>query len=177
MNATLLLAIYGSILSTILGFIAIYNFLKERRILSVEKHFMYDIDSADYNFLIANISARPFTIVDCMVSNLAMTEAGKLEPDWGMEPSRLKSLFGDEKAAKLVLPHTLHPGEVLIVGTDSEAIIEQFSIHAALSVAVTKNWTPTKKMNLEITHSMSKEIHVTAFELEENELDRLRKKN
>jgi hypothetical protein len=176
MSATLVLAIYGAILSTVLGFIAVFNFLKERRILSVEAHPSFETELAHYDFVIANISSRPLTIIDCTFMNLAKTEDGDLQPDWGIEPYVLKSLFGDDKTKKLKLPHTLHPGEVLIVGTNSDQIIKQFSFYAGTKMP-TKTWTPTESMQLEISHSMSKKLHKTIFKLEENELSRLNNLN
>ncbi|MGH6768233.1 MAG: hypothetical protein ACRECO_04330 [Xanthobacteraceae bacterium] len=176
MNTTLLLAVYGALLSTILGFIAIFNFFKERQILSVEHHLSYGESTAYYNFVISNISSRPFTIIDCSFYNLSKTERGDLQPDWGIEPQVLSSLFGNEETKKLVLPQTLHPGAILIIGIDSEEIVDQFSVYAGFEIG-TEKWAPTEGMQLAITHSMSKRTHVTKFKLEENELQRYRRKN
>jgi|ERR1700680_415913 len=170
MTLTLLLAVYGSILSTILAAITVQKYLNERRILSVEPHFSFDLEKAYYNFVIANISARPFTIIDCMFNNLAKTQKGELVPDWGIGPKKLSNLFGDQQPSELVLPLTLQPGEVLFVGLDSGDIIEQFSSYAATPIKTTDKWTPTVAMELEIVHSMSKKIHSTRFELQEKEL-------
>ncbi|WP_068028467.1 hypothetical protein [Rhodoplanes sp. Z2-YC6860] len=176
MSATLILAVYGAILSTVLGFITVFNFLKERRILSVEAHPSFETELAHYDFVIANISSRPLTIIDCAIMNLAKTDEGGLQSDWGIEPYVLKSLFGNDKTKKLILPRTLHPGEILIVGTNSDQIIEQFSFYASTKIAA-KTWTPTEAMQLEISHSMSKKLHKTVFKLEENELSRLTTSN
>ena len=169
MSIGFLVAIYGAILSTILGCITIYNFIRDRRILRVEKHFTYDLKDADYNFIISNISARPFTIIDCMASALPKTETGKLEVDWGMAPKQIKSML-DADEDVLDLPLLLHPGAVLIVRISSPDIIEELKLHKDRNYG--PKWTPTKNMILEITHSMSKTIHEERFQLEQKELER-----
>jgi hypothetical protein len=174
MTATLILAIYGAILSSILAVITVANFLKERRIISVEKHLSFDGNhSAFYDFVIPNISSRPFTILDCHAVNLARTDSGKLEPDWGIEPYTVRSLYGDRKTKPLKIPHILNPGEVIIVGLDTNGIIDQFSFYARTNMETKEKLAPTTGMHLEISHSMSNKLHITKFTLEEDELDRL----
>jgi hypothetical protein len=110
-----------------------------------------------------------------MIINLAKTELGKLEPDWGISPKKIKSLFGEGDETELEIPQTLHPGQILIVGISSSQLIEQFSFYAATPID-TKKWEPTEMMFLEIMHSMSSELHTTEFRLEKNELKRLKSK-
>jgi hypothetical protein len=173
MNPTLIVAIYGAVVSSVLAAISIFNFLRERRVVVVEYHLSLEGNNvADYDFVISNVSSRAFTLIDCMLMNIAKTEEGKLEPDWGIEPYVLKSLYGDRKTKKLVMPHTLQPGEILIIGTDTKRIVEQFSFYSRTPVG-SKKWTPTTGMWLEVSHSMSKKYHRTKFKLEEDELQRL----
>jgi hypothetical protein len=169
MSTGFVIAVYGAILSTILGCITINNFIRDRRILRVEKRFTYDLKDADYNFIISNISPRPFTIIDCMASALSKTDAGKLEFDWGIAPKLIKSML-DADEDDLELPILLHPGAVLMVRVSSADIIDEFKLHANRNYG--PKWTPTKNMILEITHSMSKIIHEEHFQLERDELER-----
>jgi hypothetical protein len=104
-----------------------------------------------------------------MISSLAKSERGKLEPDWGVSPKRIKTLFGEEEN-DLGLPILLHPGEVLIIRISSDDIIKEFRLFGKVNRV--PKWTRTKNMMLEITHSMSKNIHEESFELEKDELER-----
>jgi hypothetical protein len=152
MTDALAIAIYGALLSTALGCITIYNFIRERRILRVKNNFSFGLEDADYDFVISNISARPFTIIDCMVSSLSKNEKGKLEVAWGISPRKVKSMFGDDEG-ELDLPILLHPGEVLIVRISSDDIIKQMKFDNRLDFGI--KWSKTENMVLEITHSMS----------------------
>lgn len=172
---TTILAVYSALLASILGAISIANYIRDRRILKIEKHVQFTMDEAFYYFVISNVSSRPFTIIDCKIMNLAKTESGELEPDWGITPTKIKSLFGEDDESDLDIPQTLHPGQVLIVGTSSSQLIEQFSFYAATPIG-TKKWQPTEMMFLEIMHSMSSDLHTTEFKLEKDELQRLKSK-
>ena len=172
---TTILAIYSSLIASILGAISISNFIRDRRILTIEKHVQFSLDEAFYRFVISNISSRPFTIIDCTIMNIAKTESGKLEPDWGVSPKKIQSLFGEDNKVPLEIPQTLHPGQILIVGVSTLEIVEQFSFYASTPIG-TKKWQPTEMMFLEIMHSMSNKLHTLEFKLENTELEKLKNK-
>jgi hypothetical protein len=85
------------------------------------------------------------------------------------DSKRIKSLFGDDEVS-FDLPVLLHPGEVLIVRITSQDIIQQFRFDNRLEFGI--KWSKTENMMLEITHSMSKRVHETRFELDMDELKR-----
>lgn len=171
MTEALAIAIYGALLSTALGCITIYNFIRERRILRVEKHFSFSADPeiGNYDFVISNISSRPFTIIDCMMNALSKTENNKVEMAWGLGPKKMSSLYDDDEGP-LNVPMLIHPGEVLIVRITSDEIIQQIRRDNRIDFGI--KWMKTDNMLLEITHSMSKHAHQTKFRLEMDELKR-----
>ena len=165
---TLAIALYSALLSTVLGVIAIINFIKDRKLISVEERFSFSEGGALYAFVISNISGRPFTIFDCTFMSLARAGGGQLEETWGVHPRVAKDLFA-EASAPIELPLTLTPGQIVIVTIDSKTIIDQFALLERIKLPEPRS-EPTEVMKLEIAHSMSKKPHTTRFELSGDEL-------
>lgn len=166
---TTLVAIYGASLSTLLGAIAIYNFIREWQPLRAEKHVSFAEDNFFYSFIVANASKQSITILDCMINQYSKNPGGKLELSWGFSPYTQSSLYADPSDGPLEIPQVLKPGEVFIVGVKSEEIKKNIEFHKS-SKASSQEWNPTRVMSLTVKHSLSSREHELMFKLEGNEV-------
>jgi len=171
MSWTVLLATYGAFLSSLLGAIQVFDFLKkQKKILVKEIISSDDVGNFTYIFLFSNVSSSSFWILDCIANAKSVNEAGLEELDWGIAPNKKAGIHSDG-SDRLNLPFELRSGETVILGLTSSEIIDGY-IKSRSNFTRKNKLYETSRMEIELEHSLSKKFFTHNFMLKGDEIEK-----
>jgi hypothetical protein len=171
--ATLVLAVYGALVSSLLAVLRIHEFIVARRLLEIREQVSFSSeDGACYRFMISNVSSGDITIVDLMVGAYVRRPSGKLEEDWAQQPRQVDSLWPEdesEKAHFFASPLVLKSGGTLFIEISENELRESFALHRRIATSIKKRSDYCNQMFLEIDHSRSANPAIHRFKLKRAE--------
>jgi len=165
---TILLAIYGAVLSSLVAGFQLYKFRMESKFVVVDVERGVDLTSESIHFRISNRSTQSTQVQELMISGFGAGDDGDFHSIWGSGVAFFKlARVGDnvDERIALDLPYVLQPGESIWINFTSEDCATQIEFFTRPPFGE-QDFQQSDLFELEISHSQRTEPFCVNFEID-----------